>query len=197
MNFGVLGRKYLPFSIYRGNRDIRERTAKSFEISRNGPLWKIGLILTAEKAFAAAYENNEDIFNVSDFFCFINKIWCGFFLATASQEVCKKGPFPYKKDDRKILDCDFTDAAIRDILWYKDNKLLVNGSGGLYQSLIRLNHDTLRSSLLFQFVRFKHAGVYTCKPEPSQPVSNCPDGKSVIILVECKCSYDHSHLSWS
>ncbi|XP_068737884.1 toll-like receptor 1 [Montipora capricornis] len=118
--------------------------------------------------------------------CFLVCCFAGVFSsATASQEVCTKGPFSYKKGDRKILDCDFTGAAIRDILWYKDNKLLVNGSGGLYQSLTRLNHDTLRSSLLFQFVRFKHAGVYTCKPEPSQPVSNCPDGKSFSIVVEC------------
>ncbi|XP_068756331.1 uncharacterized protein [Montipora capricornis] len=122
--------------------------------------------------------------------CFLVCCFAGVFSsATASQEVCTKGPFPYKEGDRKILDCDFTDAAIRDILWYKDNKLLVNGSGGLYQSLTRLNHDTLRSSFLFQFVRFKHAGFYTCKPEPSQPVSNCPDGKSVHILVECGNGY--------
>ncbi|XP_068670508.1 uncharacterized protein [Montipora foliosa] len=124
------------------------------------------------------------------FLCFLVCCFAGVFSsATASQEVCTRVPFPYKKGDREILDCDFTDAAIRDILWYKDNKLLVNGSGGLYQSLTRLNHDTLRSSLLFQFVRFKHAGVYTCKPEPSQPVSNCPDGKSVNILVECGDGY--------
>ncbi|XP_068737970.1 titin-like [Montipora capricornis] len=105
--------------------------------------------------------------------------------ATASQDsVCTKGPYEYKKGDRKILDCDFADPAVRDILWFKDNKPLVNGSEGLYQSLYQLDDGTRRSSLLFPVVRFDHAGRYTCKTEPRQ-LGDCPNGKSIHILVEC------------
>ena len=138
------------------------------------------------------------IFYVS-IFCH-HRLLSRFFLATASQDPgCTKGPYEYKKGDRKILDCDFADPAVRDILWFKDNKPLVNGSEGLYQSLYQLNDGTRRSSLLFPVVRFDHAGRYTCKTEPRQ-LGGCPNGKSIHILVECKCPCsecsDHCDLYW-
>ena len=104
------------------------------------------------------------------------------------QEECTTGPTEYTNGKSARLDCDFKNFAMQNVRWYKDKKLLINGSQGLRQVSHQVSVDTFRSSLLFPIVRFYHTGSYTCKQEPAPPNSRCPNGKTKEIFVTCKCS---------
>lgn len=105
-----------------------------------------------------------------------------------AQRSCSAGPFEYTTGQNRTLDCYFTNFAVQNVRWYKDKKLLTNGSQGLRQVCYQSSVDTLLCSLLFPIVRFDHTGSYTCKQEPTPPNSLCPNGKITEIFVTCKCS---------
>ena len=91
----------------------------------------------------------------------------------------------FVKGETRKLDCYFA-APVRVVYWYKNNKLITNGTDGLYQSYDQLTDVTFRSTLHFPTVRMKHEASYTCKAGASQTTTRCPNGQTIDINVHCK-----------
>ena len=69
------------------------------------------------------------------------------------------GPLHFIEGETEKIECDFT-APAGAVYWYKDDKLTVNGTQGLYHKEDQLNDDTFRSTLHFSTVRLEHEGFY-------------------------------------
>ena len=97
---------------------------------------------------------------------------------------CTWGPQNFVEGHTEKLECDF-EAPVGKVYWYKDNKLLTNGTNGLYQSHGQITRDTVRSILNFLAVRMEHEGIYNCRADTSQN-SSCPNGLTIEVDVLCK-----------
>lgn len=82
------------------------------------------------------------------------------------------------------LKCEF-DAwpSVQNVSWFKDNKLVLNGTDGLYQIEEQSGDGKLKSTLNFFPVRMEHAGCYTCKASEGGNSSY----RKIAVQVKCKC----------
>ena len=82
------------------------------------------------------------------------------------------------------LKCEFDGwPSVQNVSWFKDNKLVLNGTDGLYQIEKQSGDGKLHSTLNFFTVRMEHAGSYTCKANEGGN-SSC---RKITVRVRCKC----------
>ena len=81
------------------------------------------------------------------------------------------------------LTCEFDGSSVQNVSWFKDNKLVLNGTDGLYQIEKQSGDGKLHSTLNFFTVRMEHSGSYTCKANEGGN-SSC---RKITVRVKCKC----------
>ena len=82
------------------------------------------------------------------------------------------------------LKCEFDGRpSVQNVSWFKDNKLVLNGTDGLYQIEEQTGDGKFHSTLNFFTVRMEHAGSYTCKANEGGN-SSC---RKITVEVRCKC----------
>lgn len=83
------------------------------------------------------------------------------------------------------LHCVVTHASNRNIKWYKDGRLLVEGSRDLPQSVsFNCSMQQNGGCLAIANLDFEHNGNYTCELETGSDVSSAFD-----LSVQCKCTF--------
>ena len=80
-------------------------------------------------------------------------------LPTVASQQCHVGPLHFVEGKTEKINCDFT-APPGAVYWYKDGKLIINRTQGLYHTEDQLNDDIFRSTLHFSTVRLEHEGFY-------------------------------------
>lgn len=97
-------------------------------------------------------------------------------MCTAGEKEFRRGQTEGK------LKCEFDGwPSVQNVSWLKDNKLVLNGTNGLYQIEEQSGDGKLHSTLNFFTVRMEHAGSYTCKAN-ERGNSSC----STQVKVICK-----------
>ena len=107
---------------------------------------------------------------------------------------CNVGPLSFVKGQTAKIECDFM-GYTGHLLWFKDGKLLKNGTQGLYQSSVQLSNGTTRSTLQFPVVKMNHEASYRCEAANSRMTRGCPNGKTTSVVVLCE--YNHIQISFS
>ncbi|XP_029184163.1 uncharacterized protein LOC114952327 [Acropora millepora] len=97
---------------------------------------------------------------------------------------CNVGPLSFVKGQTAKIECDFM-GYTGHLLWFKDGKLLKNGTQGLYQSSVQLSNGTTRSTLQFPVVKMNHEASYRCEAANSRMTRGCPNGKITSVVVLC------------
>ena len=84
------------------------------------------------------------------------------------------------------LECVFSGWPLpRRVLWHKDNKLVSNGTEGIYHSL-QEKGETLRSILYLPHGREEQEGFYNCSATNSILGWSSSASAEIEMLYECK-----------
>ena len=105
------------------------------------------------------------------------------FRPTVASQKCDVGTLHFTEGETKKIKCYFT-APAGAVFWYKDDKLIVNGTQGLYQTEDQLSDDTFRSMLHFSTVRLEHEGLYSSCTADASPERLCSKNK-IEVFVYC------------
>ena len=90
------------------------------------------------------------------------------------------------QDKSAELECVFSGWPLpHTVLWYKDNKLISNGTEGIYHSL-QERGETLRSVLHLPPGREEQEGFYNCSATNSIPGWSSSAYGEIEMLYECK-----------
>ena len=110
---------------------------------------------------------------------------------TEAAPFCNVGPLSFVKGQTAKIECHFM-GYTGHLLWFKDDKLLKNGTQGLYQSSVQLSNGTTRSTLQFPMVKMNHEASYRCQAANFRMIRGCPNGKITSVVVLCE--YNHVHI---
>lgn len=123
----------------------------------------------------------------------VNRIWCSYqmiflFLLLVELKIVHftSTPNDIIYDKLMELECVFSGWPLpRRVLWHKDNKLVSNGTEGIYHSL-QEKGETLRSILYLPHGREEQEGFYNCSATNSILGWSSSASAKIEMLYECK-----------